>query len=378
AAIVDQTEKRKPGYIIVGNVLQTLQDLASYHRKTLSIPVLAITGTNGKTTTKELIHAVLSKKFNVLATRGNFNNHIGVPLTLLGLKDEEMAVVEMGANHIGEIHELCTIADPDYGIITNIGFAHLEGFGSPEGVLQAKTELYRYLNQKKGTIFINGMNDLLTTSAESLNLRKVWYTDGKTPLVDGYIDEKSVLLKMMISFTGSAKYHVETKLTGNYNMENILAAACIGKYFGVPETEIISAIESYAPSNNRSQYLETDGNHLIIDAYNANPTSMNGAVKNFLGINAPSRMLILGDMLELGRYTEKEHLKIIEMLNEHPGIEVILVGPEFEKAAQNTGYLSFYVVEELFEHLRMNPVKDHLILLKGSRGIHLEKLIDVL
>ena len=284
----------------------------------------------------------------------------------------------MGANHIGEIHDLCKIADPGYGIITNIGFAHLEGFGSPEGVRQAKTELYRYLEDKGGTIFINGMNDILKESAEPLNLKKVWYTDGENPVCDGYVEGRSVFLNMLLSFTGSSDHHVRTRLTGSYNMENILAAACIGKYFGVPEMDIVTAIESYTPSNNRSQFLETATNRVIIDAYNANPTSMAGSVKNFMGIEAPARLIILGDMLELGEYAAAEHARILDMLENTENLDVLLVGPEFSKAADDLTYSSFYAVEDLIEHLRQHPVKDHLILLKGSRGIRLEKLLDVL
>ena len=365
-------------YILVPGVLETLQSLAAYHRHKLGIPVLAITGTNGKTTTKELISAVLSKKFRVLATQGNLNNHIGVPLTLLRLKNEEIAIVEMGANHPGEIHDLCKIADPDFGLITNIGFAHLEGFGSPEAILQTKTELYRYLEQKGGTIFINGMNDLLADAASTMKLKKVWYTDGKDPLCDGYIDAPSVFLRMVIAFTGSETYHVITKLTGSYNMENILAAACTGRYFEVDLDDIISAIEAYTPSNNRSQVVETASNRVIIDAYNANPTSMTGSIQNFLSLEAPAKLMILGDMLELGRYSAEEHAKILKLVKDAAATDIILVGPEFTRAAKDLPYPSFYVVEDLIEHLHRNPVNHHLVLLKGSRGIHLEKLMNVL
>ncbi len=378
-AVVDDPEAGKgPAFIQVGDVLETLQALATYHRHTLGIPVLAVTGTNGKTTTKELILAVLSQKYRTLATTGNLNNHIGVPLTLLKLKDEEIAVIEMGANHEGEIHNLCRIADPDFGLITNIGFAHLEGFGSAEAILRTKTELYRYLEQKDGTIFINGMNGILTAAAEPLRVKKVFYTDGKAPLCDGYITEHSVFLKMMITFRDGGRHQVITRLTGSYNMENILAAACIGQYFEVPEEQIVSAIEAYTPSNNRSQVMETGTNRLIVDAYNANPTSMAGSIKNFLSLEHPSKLMILGDMLELGPYAAGEHRKILDMVQNIPGLKVILVGPEFSKASGNSGHPSFYVVEDLIEHFRHNPVRNQLILLKGSRGIRLEKLLTIL
>ncbi len=378
-AIVDDPEEASgnKSFIAVENVLHTLQSLGNLHRKKLGIPVLAITGTNGKTTSKELIHDVLSRKFRVLATRGNLNNHIGVPLTLLRLKDEEIAIVEMGANHPGEIAALCEIADPDYGLITNIGFAHLEGFGSPEGILKTKTELYRYLDKKNGTIFINGMNDILTTAAPP-SVKKIEYAGGSKPVCKGHAGDPSVFLNMDISFADNGTYHATTHLTGTYNVENILAAACIGKYFDVEENNIVSAIEAYTPSNNRSQVTETASNRIVMDAYNANPTSMKGAIRNFLEISSPKKLLILGDMLELGDYANTEHRRIVEMLQNHPGPEVFLVGPEFAQVAKGIGYHLFNTAEDLIEHLRKNAVYDHLILLKGSRGMRLERVISML
>ncbi len=379
-AVVDdpEIEAEEEKLFRVDDVLTTMQNLASHHRKQLGIPVIAITGTNGKTTTKELTQAVLSTKYRVLATKGNLNNHIGVPLTLLRLKDEEMAIIEMGANHKGEIDTLCRIADPNVGLITNVGFAHLEGFGSPEGVVEAKTELYRYLEKKNGTIFINGTADALNSVASSMNLDKVYYMDGDKPLCEGNAEVGPVFLKLIIRFMAGGTYRVSTRLTGAYNLENILAAACIGKYFSVPEQDIISAVEAYTPSNNRSQVLETKTNHIILDAYNANPTSMTGAIKNFLGLASDSKLMILGDMLELGPYAAGEHQKILRLIAGKSQIRVMLVGPEFMKAAKDLPFPAFYVVEDIIEHLRRNPVSNQLILLKGSRGIRLEKTLEVL
>ena len=379
AAITDDQEfPDKKGIIKVNNSLSTLQELARYHRKQLKIPVLAITGSNGKTTTKELLYNVLSKKIRVLATAGNFNNHIGVPLTLLRLKNEEFAIIEMGANHLGEIDALCRIAEPDYGIITNIGKAHLEGFGSFEGVKKAKGELYAYLHEKKGTIFINGSNDILTSIANSLSVSKYSYVAGENVLCDGYVSQNGFFPEFMIKFMDGGNHFVQTRLSGSYNLENYLAAACIGKFFKVKEQDIIDALSSYQPNNNRSELLKTTNNQLLLDAYNANPTSMKESLSYFISLRHPDKMIILGDMLELGEYSQQEHKKILKYLSSHQDTKVYLIGNEFSSANAGFSFSTYQNTEAFIEHLHLNPVKDQLILLKGSRGLQLEKLIEVL
>jgi len=364
--------------LLVHDSLSTLQDLAKMHRSRLSIPVIGITGSNGKTTTKELIHQILSRKFKVHATPGNLNNHIGVPLTILGITDHEAAVVEMGANHPGEIDFLCRIAAPDYGLITNIGKAHLEGFGSIEGVRKTKAELYHYMAEKKGTAFVNSSDPLLQNIAASAGVRTVFYGKGENSICDGEVTLDDLFLSMSINFFPGGDHKVHTQLTGRYNAENILAAACIGKYFRVPPEDIVDAAERYSPKNSRSQYIETEGNKLIMDAYNANPNSMRNAIQNFLKLKAPAKMMILGDMLELGTYSRNEHLDILNLLKKESDIKVMLVGPEFKKTAEETDYMTFEDVNGLMNHFREHPVKDHLILLKGSRGMQLEKLRGLL
>jgi UDP-N-acetylmuramoyl-tripeptide--D-alanyl-D-alanine ligase len=321
---------------------------------------------------------VLSKKYKLFATQGNFNNHIGVPLSLLSLRNEEMAIIEMGANHQFEIDELCRIADPDFGIITNIGKAHLEGFGSFEAVVKTKTELYRYLDRKNGVVLINGNNPVLTDEVNKTGLEQYSYFTGKNLLCDGYIKSDGLFLSLVLKFTGSNEILVSTKLTGDYNLENILAAACAGKYFGVEESDIVDALESYVPSNNRSQFFSTDKNTLILDSYNANPASMTGAITNFLRIDKTPKMMILGDMLELGEWTEEEHIKILLQLKAAGFDNVHLVGKLFSTVVENFHYPVYENVENLIEHFRLNPVSNNLILLKGSRGIKLERLLEVL
>ena len=374
-AVIDESEYAGEGTILVDNCLQALQQLANYHRRQLKTPVIGITGTNGKTTTKELISTVLSRKFNTLYTEGNFNNHIGVPLTLLRLtKEHEMAVVEMGANHPGEIKTLVHIAEPDYGIITNVGKAHLQGFGSFEGVIRTKGELYDFLRDKGGaTIFIQNENPYLNGIAEGLTCVRYGQTVGL------YVSGELISCSPFLSFRWTAEgvsHEVNTHLIGSYNLDNMLAAAAIGRYFGVSDDDISSALASYLPHNNRSQLKETADNKLIVDAYNANPTSMMAALKNFRQVEAPHKMVILGDMKELGEASREEHQKVVDYLKECGFDRVVLVGPEF--AAATHSYQTFQHVGEVLADIRMHKPQGYYILIKGSNSMKLSQLPECL
>lgn len=374
-AVIDESEYAGEGTILVDNCLQALQQLANYHRRQLKTPVIGITGTNGKTTTKELISTVLSRKFNTLYTEGNFNNHIGVPLTLLRLtKEHEMAVVEMGANHPGEIKTLVHIAEPDYGIITNVGKAHLQGFGSFEGVIRTKGELYDFLRAKGGaTIFIQNENPYLNGIAEGLTCVRYGQTAGL------YVSGELISCSPFLSFRWTAEgvsHEVNTHLIGSYNLDNMLAAAAIGRYFGVSDDDISSALVSYLPHNNRSQLKETADNKLIVDAYNANPTSMMAALKNFRQVEAPHKMVILGDMKELGEASRVEHQKVVDYLKECGFDRVVLVGPEF--AAATHSYQTFQHVDEVLADIRMHKPQGYYILIKGSNSMKLSQLPEYL
>jgi UDP-N-acetylmuramoyl-tripeptide--D-alanyl-D-alanine ligase len=373
-------ETNHTSYLLVPNTLQTLQNLAAYHRSQLKIPFIAITGSNGKTTTKELIAAVLGRKFKVSATMGNLNNHIGVPLTILSVNDHDIAIIEMGANHTGEIASLCRIADPDYGLITNIGKAHLEGFGSPEGVIKAKSELYDHLSARKGKVFIDAGNPVLLELANERNLKPEYYGSSSLSCCYGEITDSSKFLKVEIHLPGlNENLKIQSALVGDYNLTNIVAAASIGHYFGVMSDDIATALNEYVPSNSRSQFIEGPKNKIVLDAYNANPSSMVSSIKNFLSLNLDlPKVIILGDMLELGEYSHPEHKAILDLLIEKKFTDVILVGPEFHSVSDSYLLPSFRKVEDLIEHFRENPVKEHCILLKGSRGIRLEKLLEVL
>lgn len=362
--------------ILVDNVLLCLQQLANYHRNQLRLPILAITGTNGKTTTKELITAVLSKKFRVDSTKGNLNNHIGVPLTLLSMtKETEFGVVEMGANHPGEIKILCEIANPDFGLITNIGKAHLEGFGSFEGVIRTKSEMYDFIRNKGGKCFLNADNPILTKQAEgieqiSYGASTGYFMEGELASTGNYLVVKALFPKGWL--------YLKSKLVGNYNFENLLAAACIGKYFAVDPLLIQEAIAEYTPSNNRSQLIQKEKNTIIMDAYNANPTSMMAALSNFASIRHDDKCVILGDMLELGDSSAEEHQKIADFIEEQNFTEVFLVGPQFKNTTSITEKKKFNQVELLSNYLKTQPIENKLILIKGSRGIHLEKILELL
>ena len=378
AIVDDPGTVKNEKYIVVDNCLKCLQDLAKFHRQTLRIPVIAITGSNGKTTTKELANSILNKKYKVHSTQGNLNNHIGVPLTLLSMKEPEMAIIEMGANHEGEIRKLCEIADPDFGIITNIGKAHLEGFGSFEGIIKAKSELYRYLHDKEAIVFINGENSILTELTDELKLEKISYFSGEKLQCDGYVINSNEYLEIGVHFTSGNNWKTQTNLSGKYNLENILAAAAIGKYFGIEEKDIIDAIHDYIPDNNRSQIIKTDNNTVILDAYNANPTSMKEALENLAIMTAENKMIILGDMRELGKYSQDEHFKILNMLKDMNFDKVFLVGPEFKQCQKDFNFDFFTKTEELTKQLSKIIIKGHLVLLKASRTIQLEKVVELL
>jgi len=364
-------------YIVVDDVLSALQQLANHHRRQFKISVLGITGTNGKTTTKELIATVLSKTYNVLYTLGNLNNHIGVPLTLLRLTPEhDIAVIEMGASHEGEIKTLVEITEPDYGIITNVGKAHLEGFGSFEGVIRTKGELYDYLRKKgEREIFIHHDNHYLMEMAKGMN--QIPYGTEDDLYINGKITGNSPYLSLIWKCGRTGEVHqVKTNLIGEYNFPNILAAITIGHYFGIPADRINKALNEYIPQNNRSQLKQTKDNVLIIDAYNANPTSMMAALENFRNMQAEHKMLILGDMKELGPDSAVEHQKVIDFIDT-PGFEdVIFVGEEF--AALKPAYMHYRNVLELTERLKRDKPQGKTILIKGSNSTKLIQVVDFL
>jgi len=374
--------------IKVENVLGTLQQLAALHRKSMHVKVIAVTGTNGKTTTKELIAAILSKKYNTLYTKGNLNNHIGVPLTILQLTDaHEFAVIEMGASHTGEIRALSKIAQPEYGIITNVGLAHLEGFGTLRGIMKAKSELYDYLRRANGLIFLDYDNEKLMQKAEGM--RKVMYGElipgyhtkhyfyEEKPFVEGEKMRSSRYFCFMWRLQGENFNTVETRLVGDYNLQNALAAISVGLYFNVEPEQINEALSNFEPSNNRSQWKHTEFNEVIIDAYNANPTSMIAALRNFKNLKAEPKALILGDMLELGEKSRQLHSQILRELNRRRYTKTFLCGKIFSEISTKK-YQCFADVNELITHFGNNPLKGYHILIKGSHGMHLEKIIDKL
>ncbi|MCX7954776.1 MAG: UDP-N-acetylmuramoyl-tripeptide--D-alanyl-D-alanine ligase [Bacteroidales bacterium] len=367
----------KDKVIIVENTLQTLQKLAHFHRTQSRFKVIGITGTNGKTTTKELVAAVLSKKYKTVKTEGNLNNHIGVPLTLLSVpENSDFAVIEMGANRPGEIQELCNIAVPDYGIVTNVGKAHLEGFGSFENIFTTKIALYSSVGKNNGVIFVNSEHKYLVDVAK--NYKTFYY--GKTPNNNVYICNAIANPFVEVEWKySSLKFKLSSKLLGLYNWENIAAAISVGHFFNVPSENIISAIESYTPSNNRSQLITTTYNKIYMDAYNANPTSMMLAIENFLEIaKNENKTLILGDMLELGSHSEEEHINILLKLYNLKDIEVFLVGDIFSALNRSTNFKTFLNVNELIEFLKNNPLKNRTILVKGSNKIALNKIVEYL
>ena len=355
---------------IVDDSLSALQELAKMHRERCQTPIIGITGTNGKTTTKELVAAVLSQKYNIIYTQGNFNNHLGVPLTLLQIKpDTEIAVVEMGANHPKEIEFLCSLAQPNFGIITNIGKAHIEGFGSFDGVVKTKNELYDFIKNTNGLVFFNNDNPLLKDLAQGLN--SVNY--GKNDNADYHAEILSSNPYLSINWNNKT---INTKLVGDYNFENVMAAISVGMHFNIEQEQIIKALENYSPTNNRSQFIRTDKNEVVMDAYNANPVSMSNSIQNFRNISDSNHLLILGDMKELGKDSLNEHQEILNLIERLNFKNVILVGSEFSSV--NNSFISFSNVDELINHINQNEISGKKILIKGSHSIHLEKIINLL
>ena len=374
--LTDETRHEKR-VILVDDVLSTLQQLAHHHRTHLATKIIGVTGTNGKTTTKELIATVLSKRYRVLYTQGNFNNHIGVPKTLLRLTSEhDIAVIEMGANHPGEIKTLVEIVEPDYGIITNVGRAHLGGFGSFEGVMKTKGELYDFLRPRHSKIFLDKDNEYLCTMAHGL--KHVCYGTKQDPenLVVGECAECAPYLTFRWHQRGCGEHTVSTRLIGDYNIHNMLAAIAIGLTFGIREKDICQALEDYTPSNNRSQLTMTESNKLVVDAYNANPTSMAAALRNFQAIKMQHKMLILGSMAELGDVTAEEHKKIIDIIDTMDVEKVWLIGEGF--ATQQHRYRQFAGIEEVRDAILSEKPENMFILIKGSNSQRLFTLPEIL
>ena len=372
AVVDDELYAIDDRYILVKDALKTLQELARFHRKELKCKVIGITGSNGKTTSKELCLQVLKKKYNTLATSGNLNNHIGVPLSVLSIAaDTEIAIIEMGANHINEIKFLCGIAQPDYGVITNVGKAHLEGFGSIEGVLQAKTELYRYLATKDAPVFVKD-NDYLLIDKIPKECPIIRYGELKD---SNYIIKSNgaqPFVKVLLNET-----QIQSQLIGDYNFDNIALSIAIGMEFGLETIDIKEAIESYVASNNRSQIIKTNTNTILLDAYNSNPMSLEKAIQNLENIKNENKVMILGDMFELGEETNIEHQKIIDQCLKSGVSNVFLVGKIFN-AINNTNYTSFDNTGDLVNLLKTQAIEEAFILIKGSRGMKLEQLVDYL
>ncbi|RAW03327.1 UDP-N-acetylmuramoyl-tripeptide--D-alanyl-D-alanine ligase [Pseudochryseolinea flava] len=360
--------------IVVPDVLQTLQELAKYHRSQLTIPVLGLTGSNGKTTSKELVSSVLAKKFKTYATKGNLNNHIGVPLTLLSIdKSYEIAVVEMGANHLGEIALLCSLANPTHGFITNIGKAHIGTFGGYENIIRAKSELYQHLITTSGTVFINSQNEILANMSKRFSA-PIFY-----PAKGDYYHCEVIDADPNVKVKAENGEVIETNLIGRYNFENIAAALCIGKFFGVTDRDANAAIASYLPTNMRSQVVQKEHNTIILDAYNANPSSMQAAIDNLHQMKAARKVVILGDMYELEEEAEKEHAAIGKLLREKEFQEVYLCGALFKSALGELPWaLNFEKKEDLANYLRDHKIKHATILVKASRGVGLETIVDYL
>ena len=370
--IIDEKEFQSDHSILVHDVLETLQELATFHRNYLNIPIITLTGSNGKTTTKELINAVLSKKYKTVATKGNLNNHIGVPLTLLAMNSNtEIGIVEMGANHHKEIELLCKIAKPDYGYITNFGKAHLEGFGSLEGVIEAKTEMYRYLKSKKNTVFVNFNDTKQRKHSEGIN-RYTFGDEGQ----DCTIKLLDASNEVLLSYQNTT---IQSHLIGHYNYTNIAASIAIGEFFNVTAQNIKVAIENFIPANNRSQLIEKGTNSIILDAYNANPSSMMAALENFIQSQGNQKTVFLGDMFELGPDAEKEHQSIVSYLENNYKGTCYLVGENFNKTTVNFSTIyKFKTFEELKTFLAKATITNQYVLIKGSRGMALERVLKYL
>ena len=370
--IIDENEFEREGTILVDNVLKTLQQLATFHREYLAIPIIALTGSNGKTTTKELINAVLSTKYSTTATKENLNNHIGVPLTLLSMDSEtKIGIVEMGANHLKEIELLSNITKSDYGYITNFGKAHLEGFGSLEGVVKAKTELYRYLKENNKTVFVNATDDKQLQKSEGIN-RITFGGENQ----DCFIELIDASNQVIVSYKNQ---EIKSNLIGLYNFNNIAAAICMGDFFKVSEKNIKNAIESYIPTNNRSQLIKKGSNQIILDAYNANPSSMLAALENFNQTEGNAKILFLGDMFELGSEAETEHQNIVDFIENSSFNKTFLIGENFFKTeVSSENILKFNTFEGLQKELETNTFTQSQILIKASRGMALERILDII
>ncbi|MFM2207348.1 MAG: hypothetical protein RL213_1323 [Bacteroidota bacterium] len=363
----------------VADVLTALQQLANFHRRSLSIPVLAVTGSNGKTTTKELVRSVLSKKYRTLATKGNLNNHIGVPLTLLAITpDIEFAVVEMGANHQGEIASYCRIAEPDFGLITNVGKAHLEGFGGFEGVKKGKGELYAFLSGHDRTIFLNGDNHHLLKMAEERGATRLFRYGTDTAFeCSGSLRAEHPFLQVDWR-CGSARGEIRSQLIGTYNFENILSAVAVGNHFGVAPSEIDAAIAAYSPDNSRSQLVRRGENTVVLDAYNANPTSMEAALRNFSAMEGKSKVVCIGDMAELGEESDREHGRIAELIGAGGFETVVLVGKNFGKYAGGMRCFHFEDSQKAADWVRSHPFRNATVLIKGSRSTRMERILEAM
>lgn len=384
AVVDDPALDGRPGMLLVPDVLKALQELATFHRRKIQIPVIAIGGSNGKTTTKELVSAVLSSHYPCHFTKGNFNNHIGVPLTLLSMPtDTEVAVIEIGANHPGEIDELCRIAEPTHGLLTNIGKEHLEGFGSLEGVKKAEGELYRYLNRTGGLVFVNASEKYLGSMSRT-NKRKITYaqTDQLHAQKEAFIEVQLTKATPFPELAFLSEYNkpveVASRLFGRHNFHNIMSAIALGVYFKVPAVKIKAAIESYVPSNNRSQIMERDSNTIILDAYNANPSSMEAALDSFAMMDARQKVAILGDMLELGDESHKEHVAMLNHAGRLKINQLVVVGPCFGRTPfDRHDALHFPDAAAAREWYIQQNFHDTLLLIKGSRGIRLETIFDL-
>jgi UDP-N-acetylmuramoyl-tripeptide--D-alanyl-D-alanine ligase len=379
-AVIDEEKYAQNNrFLLVKDALSSLQDLARHHRKQLNIPVIGLTGSNGKTTSKELVNAVLAERYKTFATFGNLNNHIGVPLSILSITaDVQVAVIEMGANHQKEIELLCTIAQPTHGIITNVGMAHLDGFGGFEGVKKGKAELYAYLKQTNGYTFINRDNPNLLEMSAAASLNKlIYYGTENGNTIKGELKSSDPFIE--VNWTNQeVSSSVKTNLTGSYNFENILAAICIGDFFDMSPEEINTGLSNYQPKNNRSQLTKTGKNAVICDFYNANPSSMAAALKNLSAISADKKTAILGDMFELGPESHDQHELIVKQANEMGLDQIIFIGKDFYTFKENFKGIFFETPAEAARYLQENLVQDHLVLLKGSRGMKLESLLQYL
>lgn len=375
-SVIDDPAYQAEGCELVGDGLIFLQELARHHRRQLGIPILGITGTNGKTTTKELCHAVLSRKFRTYATQGNFNNHIGVPLTLLSMDETtEFGIVEMGANHPGEIRTLCDIAEPDFGIITNIGHAHLEGFGCYENIISTKKALYDHLSAKNGKVFVNAADDLLMQLSAGQD-RRTYGINGD--LLKGEIKQTVPYLVYSL-LTPKGHLYVKTHLVGGYNFDNAMAASAAGIYFGIDPLQIQEALENYQPSNLRSQLIRTDRNTLILDAYNANPSSMKASVSNFRDMPGEHKIVILGEMFELGAESRQAHGELLQLTLNGKFDKIFLIGNNFEHCSDNCNFIAWFKdTDSLIAELRQHPLVNAFIFIKGSRGNKLERIVEFL